>query len=143
MICSVLYLCRLMEETGSGFDKIAASYALYPDQYQPYVSSDSSSFTLTLPDVTYRGLRMVEGDLLPAVEADGILKGERDVLILSYCYPKERTAKEIASFLKIQPSTYFRKNVLGSLVSDGLLQARTAKRITTYMTNPARVRLKT
>ena len=89
------------------------------------------------------GLRMVEGDLLPAVEADGILKGERDVLILSYCYPKERTAKEIASFLKIQPSTYFRKNVLGSLVSDGLLQARTAKRITTYMTNPARVRLKT
>lgn len=44
-----------------------------------------------------------------------------DLQILGYCFYKRRTVSQIASFLGIAPSSYFRKGVLGELLSKGLL----------------------
>ena len=54
MICSILEMCKYMEKKGSGFDNIEEDYSVYDEKYAPFITSDSSSFTLTLPDVTYK-----------------------------------------------------------------------------------------
>lgn len=142
VICAVLELCHYMEEKGSGFDKIAADYAGYGEAFQPYISANASSFTLTLPDLTFRGGVLEESDALPDIYTEVVLDGKNDLQILSFCYAKPRTAREIADSLSLQPSTYFRKNVLGRLVERGLLLERKGEKVATYQSNPEIVKLK-
>lgn len=143
VICAVLELCHYMEEKGSGFDKIEADYSGYGEEYQPYISADASSFTLTLPDLTFKGGVLEVSEVLPPIYTDGILIGKNDIHILSYCFGKARTAKEIAAEIGIQPSTYFRKTVLGKLVNQGLLLEQKNGKSIKYKANPENVHLKT
>ena len=76
VICGILEICHYMEEKGSGFDKIEEDYAGQQDEYRPYISSDASSFTLTLPDLTWRG-SSPEGNVLPQrIYVNSILTGK-------------------------------------------------------------------
>ena len=141
VICSILASCKLMEEKGSGFDKIAEDYAAYDEAHAPFVSSDASSFTLTLPDLTFEGGVIGDSNEMPRVDVSGILNVKNGIEILSFCYRKDRTAAEIARHLEITPSTYFRKNVLGKLVDEKYLIARVKDRTTLYTANTAKVKL--
>jgi len=121
IICELLEMCKYMENRGSGFDKIEEDYKKYDEKYLPYVSANAQSFTLTLPDLTYeRGIKEQTSGI-PEVYVEVALEGKNDLKILSYCYEEERTIKEIANYLGLSASTYFRKNVIERLVSKKLL----------------------
>lgn len=140
VICGVFALCKLMEEKGSGFDKIVTEYAPYGDSYAPYASSNSQSFSLTLPDLS-RQEGLSEQNDLPRIHTVLPLEGKHDCFILSYCYNQEKSAMEIAEALHIKPSSYFRKEVLDRLVKSGYLISRPAGKITLFHSNPTKVLL--
>lgn len=142
VICALLTSCRLMEEKGSGFDKIEEDYAGRGMGYAPFVSADSSSFTLTLPDLTYEGGVISDGNDTPDVVTRGVLDVRNGLDVLSYCYRKGRTAAEIARHLGLTPSTYFRRNVLDTLVGQNYLLKRQEGRSFLYTANPQTVYLR-
>ena len=142
MICAVLEICSYMEEKGSGFDKIEEDYSGYSENYQPYISADASSFTLTLPDLTWQGGISESSNSVPEVYTEAILSGKNDLHILAFCYSRKRTAKEIAEELHIQPSTYFRQSVLARLVDQGFLLLSKSEKVSFYQSNPNQVFLK-
>ena len=141
IICSILELCKYMEEKGSGFDKIEYDYSGYGEEYRPFISSDASSFTLTLPDLTYSGV-VSETESEPEVYTSGMLSGKNDLLILSYCYGQPRTIRDIAERLGVTASTYFRKSTITRLVSAGYLVQKTNGKVSLYHSNPECVFLK-
>ena len=120
LISSILVYCRFMESKGSGFDKIENDYRGRGDKWRPFVSSDSSSFTLVLPDLSYSS-GVVDEINIPEIYFDGNSESSHDKKILSFCYPASRNAYEIAEYIGIRPSTYFRKTILANLVEKGLL----------------------
>lgn len=142
VICSILNLCRYMEEKGSGFDKIEADYEGQADVYKPYITSDATSFTLVLPDLTSQGIVSESENYLPEVYVQGITEGKNDLKILSYCYTKARSVSEIAELVQLKPSTYFRNKVLGGLVANKLLYAIPNGRGFVYISNKELVQLK-
>ena len=141
VICGILELVRLMEEKGSGFDKIEEDYSRYDKKYAPFVSSSANSFTLTLPDLTY-SVGILSGDVLPDIQTDQPLTGRYDARILSFCYNNARTAREIAQHLGLKPSTYLRKNMILPLVQSGDLHASGSIRNERYKSNPETVHLR-
>ncbi len=142
VICAILEMCDYMEEKGSGFDKIEADYSGYGENYRPYISSDAASFTLTLPDLTWRGGIAENSDSLPDVFTETVLDGKNDLHILSFCFGKARTVKEIAGELHIKPSTYFRQSVISRLVSQGFLRLLNGEKASLYQSDPNRVFLR-
>ncbi|MEE3487549.1 MAG: ATP-binding protein [Bulleidia sp.] len=138
VICDVLQMCHLMEEKGTGFDKIVEDYSVYDQEHKPYVSSETDSFTLTLPDVTYEE-GVVNEETIPFVYTKRRSQNVHDDAILSYCYMKARTAMEIAEYLGIKPSSWFRKNVLAPLVESGVLLSSGARRNERFHTNTDKV----
>lgn len=138
VICSVLEYCRYMESKGSGFDKIEQDYAGRGESFKPFISSDGSSFTLVLPNLTFSA-GVIDDDSIPEVHVDGILEGKKDAAILSFCFKKERTAKEIAEYLDIKPSTYFRSQILGRLIKNGFLIEGETEKVAKYLSNPSKV----
>lgn len=143
VICDILEMCRYMEEKGSGFDKIVADYMSAEESHKPYVTSDGTSFTLTLPDLTWQGqMAPIDSDVIPEIYALQVLHGKRDADILAYCYQMPRTVVDIANYLEITPSTYFRKNTITRLVTEGLLYTVQDGRTVRYQSNRELVRLK-
>ena len=139
VICNLLEMCKYMEKKGSGFDNIEADYVGMGGKHVPYITADSSSFTLTLPDLTYaKGVVDQGGDSFD-VYVEEILPGKNDLKILSYCYGKSRSVKAIANYIGIKPSTYFRKEVLGRLLRDGFLIKRDDSTAVVYMSNRNKV----
>ena len=142
VICAILEKCRYMEEKGSGFDKIEADYSGYGEDFLPYISADATSFTLTLPDLTKQGVFEKSSTQLREVYVESVLEGKNDMHILSFCYAKPRTVKEIAQEVHVQSSTYFRKLVLGRLVAQDLLLTLPQNGTIQYQSNPEKVKVK-
>ncbi len=138
VICAVLEYCRYMESKGSGFDKIEEDYTGKGEAFKPFISSTGNSFTLVLPNLTFKG-GVIDEDSLLEVHVDGILSGKNDLKILSFCFKKQRSAKEIADFIGIKASTYFRTNVLKPLVTKGYLLSTTGEEPVKYISNPSKV----
>lgn len=130
-----------METRESGFDKIEKDYEAYGEQYKPFVSSDVSSFTLTLLDLTKNGPVSTENDS-PNVYVEMALQGKNDLRVLSYCFNNPRKVSEIAKFVGVSPSTYFRNNVIDRLVKQGLLNETNIDSIKKLSTNKDKVFLK-
>ena len=135
VICGILSMLKLMENKGSGFDTIEKEYSPYGEAYCPYVSSDATSFTLCLPNLTFTGGVVDENTEIAHVYVDGILTGKNDERILAFCYAKPKGAKEIAERIGIKPSTYFRSEVLKRLEEEGYLIAVKEGRKVLYMAN--------
>lgn len=142
IICNLLEMCKYMEKKGSGFDLIEEDYSQASDEFAPFITTDSSSFTLTLPDLTYdRGVVDSDADS-PEVYVLEVLEGKNDLQILSYCYNNKRTVKEIASEIGLTASTYFRSKVIARLVKKGMLIELGDGNNKQYMANKEKVKLK-
>ncbi len=138
VICNIFTMLELMEKKGSGFDKIEKAYAGYEGGYRPFASSNSQSFALVLPDLAHEGGVVSQIDY-PRVHTLELLEGKYDLPILSYCYNQKRDAGEIASYLKVTPSTYFRSSVLKPLVEKGYLRVIKMGRTLFFQSNPEKV----
>ena len=140
VISAVLVKCHVMEAAGTGFDKISEAYKDADDKHKPYINCQSDHFTLVLPDLTYEeGIDNHPGNQLvyPPIEDES----KYDNLILSYCYSKSRTQKEIANELKVSASTYMREKILGRLVDQQYLLCTKKGRSLYYLTNAEMVHL--
>ena len=141
LIASVLVSCNVMEAAGTGFDKITEEYRNADIGHRPYISSASDHFTLVLPDLTYDG--ETGNPLLPALDFIPVPNGTvHDERILSFCYVKARKASEIAEYLGICDSNYFRKKMLENLADCGYLEKSKAGRALYFKTNPNAVTLR-
>jgi len=138
VICNILEYCRYMESKGSGFDKIEQDYAGKGESFKPFISTDGNSFTLVLPNLTFAS-GVIDEDSIPEVHVDGILDGKNDLKILSYCFKRAHTAKEIAGYLGINASTYFRKNILGELINKGFLVEDSTGSASVFIANSSKV----
>lgn len=121
LICAILVKCKLMEAAGTGFDKIIQEYKTADEKHKPFIYSSSDHFTLVLPDLTFEaGIKSEEVPV--AIEfIPPKAMSEYDEKILSYCFGIRRRAGEIAAFLHLADSTYFRKTILDNLVRQNYL----------------------
>lgn len=135
LIASVLVSCNVMEAAGTGFDKIVEEYKGENETHRPYIYSSSDHFTLVLPDLTY--MDGVEDSNVPVLTfvpaADGT---DYDDKVLAFCYYQAHKVSEIAEYLGISDSTYFRKQVLGNLEKQGYLESSKISRAMYFKTNP-------
>ena len=135
LITGILVACNVMEAAGTGFEKIMEAYAAADEAHKPYAYSASDHFTLVLPDLTYT--EGVKDELSPILHFIPVPNGTAlDSKVLSFCYRKAHKAAEIAEFLGIKDSTYFRKRVLDNLVKNSYLNKDKISRAAFYKTNP-------
>jgi predicted HTH transcriptional regulator len=140
LIAGVLVTCNVMEAAGTGFDKIMEEYASADEAHKPYIYSTSDHFTLVLPDLTYD--KGVEDEKAPVLSFAPVPGGtELDGKVLSFCYLKAHKVSEIAEYLGISDSTYFRKQVLDNLEKHGYLEKSKVSRAAFYKTNPDMVNI--
>lgn len=140
LICNVLVACNAMEAAGTGFEKIAEDYADADAKHKPYIYSASDHFTLVLPDLTYEN--GVRDDGVPALEFMPIPNGTKhDRDILEFCYNSAKSAKDIAQYINLSDSSYFRATVLQNLCANGYLDITKYGRSKLYRTNRSAVRL--
>ena len=59
-----------------------------------------------------------------------------DDKVLSFCYYQAHKVSEIAEYLGISDSTYFRKQILGNLEKQGYLESSKISRAMYFKTNP-------
>lgn len=134
LIASVLVSCNVMEAAGTGFDKILQEYSGADEPHKPYVYSTTDHFTLVLPDLTYQN--GVRDDRIPEIQFIPVPNGsDKDEQILAYCYTTARKSSEIANFLGISLSSYFRNNILDNLVKNEYLIKSKTGRMFYYKTN--------
>lgn len=135
LICGVLVACNVMEAAGTGFDKIVEEYASADEKHKPYIYSRSDHFTLVLPDLTYD--RGIENDVVEGLSFVPVPDGtDLDEKVLNFCYLNAHKVSEIAEYLGVSDSTYFRKRVLSNLEKHGYLMKSKVSRATYYKTNP-------
>ena len=136
----MLVSCNVMEAAGTGFDKIVEEYKDKGDLHRPYIYSSSDHFTLVLPDLTY--IDGVEDSNCPILTFVPAKNGTNyDNKVLSFCYYQAHKVSEIAEYLGISDSTYFRKQVLGNLESQGYLEVSKIARAMYFKTNPNMVQI--
>lgn len=141
LICNVLVSCNLMEASGTGYEKIIDAYKDQDFNHQPYVFSSPIQFTLVLPDVTYE-LGISNSDIPELIIVDSQKLSENEKKILSFSFRKGRSTKEIAEYLGIGNSTYFRNEILKKLVdADYLIKTKEGKSFV-YKTNDKMISLK-
>lgn len=139
LISNIFVSCKLMEAAGTGFEKIKEAYQEADDMHRPYIIYGTDHFTLVLPDLTYE--EGVIDTSYPQVMFVPAKNGSsKDAKILSYCYEKARTASDIAKYLHLSDSSYFRKHILDNLVDNGYLQTDKVSRTKYYKTNRDNVR---
>lgn len=135
LICGVLVACNVMEAAGTGFDKIVEEYASADEKHKPYIYSKSDHFTLVLPDLTYD--RGIENDVVEGLSFVPVPDGtDLDEKVLNFCYLNAHKVSQIAEYLGVSDSTYFRKRVLSNLEKHGYLMKSKVSRATYYKTNP-------
>lgn len=140
LIAGVLVACNVMEAAGTGFDKIMEEYASADEAHKPYIYSTSDHFTLVLPDLTYD--KGIEDEMAPVLSFTPVPRGtEFDGKVLSFCYFKAHKAAQIAEYLGISDSTYFRRHILDNLEKHGYLEKSKVSRATFYKTNPDMVNI--
>ena len=87
-------MLKLMEERGSGFDKIEKEYETEDYLHQPFINADSNSVTITLPNLLYeKGI--IKNSEAPKILVSLPIQGKNDYAILSYCFYKEKSSGHI------------------------------------------------
>lgn len=82
-----------------------------------------------------------DGDI-PGIYVMGALPGKNDRSILAFCYEFPHSVTEIATYLGVTPSTYFRKNTINRLVNDGYLLEKVSGRKREYQSSHKKVQMK-
>lgn len=129
-----------MEAEGTGFEKITEAYSNADRLHKPFISATTDHFRLILPDLTYdKGIETIS--MLPPVEFIPIdIKSKHDETILTLCSYGARSAQEIADYIGVKPSSYFRKNILEPMVEKGYLILLEESKPSLYKTNPDIIR---
>lgn len=139
LISGLLVKCNVMEATGTGFDKIVQEYENADKNHKPFIFSSSDHFTLVLPDLTFAD--GVQDDSIPEIEFVPVANGsEHDEKILAFCYKSAHKSSEIASFLRLSDSSYFRKKILQNLVEQNYLEEEKKSGVLYFKTNTELVR---
>lgn len=112
VICGCFEAAGLMEQSGSGFKKVANIYKNYPNK-MPFLDNQSDYFSITLYDLFYDG----------EDENTAINKYEDEVI--AFCSGVARSREEIQKHLNIQSRTYLTTHILKPLLDSGHLK-RTA-----------------
>jgi len=134
LISNVLVACNVMEAAGTGFDKIMEEYADTDEKHRPYIFSSSDHFTLVLPDMTWEEGVLEDG--IPEITFIPVPGGtEHDEKVLAYCYLQARKASEIAAYLGLSDSSYFRQKILKNLEENGYLLKSKVSKAAFYKTN--------
>ena len=146
VICSILEKCKLMEKSGTGFDKIVNEYSFAPIEYQPKVYSDPAQFIITLYDLSYKKENN-SGFVNKKISFKKPKKGKReyDSKILLYCLDEPKTRLEIQNYINLSDRKYFVSSILNPLIDFGLLlttQKSSRAPNQQYYTNPKKVVLK-
>ena len=135
LITNVLVSCSVMEAAGTGFEKIIQSYEGQDSAHRPFIYSTSDHFRLVLPDLTYEE-GIADSDDMSTVELIPIERiSSHDEKILKYCAFKACKSSEIAAFLGINDSYYFRKNILEKLCEKEYLHIASTKNPKLYRTS--------
>lgn len=136
VISGILVKCKLMEAEGTGFEKIIESYRGADRLHKPFISATSDHFKLVLPDLTYdNGIEAVS--MLPPVDFVPLeLKSKYDEGILTLCSYGAKSAAEIAEFIGVKPSSYFRASILEPLIQKGYLNVLEGRKPVLYKTSP-------
>lgn len=135
LITDILVMCNMMEARGTGFDKIIEAYSDVDIRHKPFIYSSSSHFSLVLPDLTYED--GIDTGIMPFIDFISLEKvSDYDRKILSYCHYGVWQPGEIAAYVGISDSSYFRKKIIGGLVEKGYLIEEKNKNRKKYRTNP-------
>ena len=138
LISKVFVLAKAMEAKGTGFEKIMEDYSPYDKRHQPFIYSKNNTFHIVLPDLTNDDGVNIDDDSVATLEK--INNPTRfDISVLSFCYGIERSIKEIVDHLAISNSTFFRKNIIDNLVSQGFLFEQRQGNKKSYLTNREKV----
>lgn len=141
LIAGILALLGITQGIGTGFDKIAYDYKDADELHRPFVNSDDFSFTLVLPDLTYKRGVVSTNVPFPEVYLEAGNLPENGMKILSYCYNARRSVAEIAKAINVQVSSYLRNQIIGSLVQKGFLVTSQEKPVR-FLSNHELVKLK-
>lgn len=140
-ICSILIACNAMEAKGTGFEKIIEDYKDANLVHKPIVFSKNNQFSIVLPDLTCEdGVNIGEDGLLIDYPVEKL--GKYGLSILTYCFSSSKSAKEIATYLELSDSSFFRKEIIEPLVANGLLLERKEGRTSVYLVNRERIDLR-
>jgi predicted HTH transcriptional regulator len=150
-ICDMLTLCELMEQNGSGFEKILNEYKKYQDIYQPRIESNQDSFLIVLMNLTYKeegiGQRSNQENInfISINEYLQIKEGKRDYdkKILQFCFNTPHSRSEIQEYIGILSRDYFRREILSQLLNAKYLlptQSNPNSPIQKYYTNLEKVK---
>lgn len=141
LIARAFILAKAMDAKGTGLEKIMDDYAAYGKEHQPFIYSKGNAFSVVLPDLTNEEGVSVEAESVLLVEP--IENPTRfDLAVLSYCYFSEKSIAEITAHLQLSNSTFFRKNVIENLVSQGFLIQKSAENKKVYSANQTKVKLR-
>lgn len=147
-ICMILEMCKLMESSGTGFEKIADEYEPFDDKFSPEIYSDPAHFVITLKNLTYSkdttGKTQENKDIKFEFKAPRTGNREYDYKILEFCMDVPRTRNEIQEFIQLSDRKYFVANILNPLLDKELLlttQEATNAPNQKYYTNKSRLRI--
>lgn len=135
VIHNILKMCGYFEENNSDYDVIEEDYRNADEDHKPFITCDHQSFTSTLPNLLYKpGI-----ESYPDIYLDHSPKGKHDLEILSYCFNKKRSIKELTKHLGLSDSSYFRHNIIKRLLNDQLLIESISSQTKYYQANHHKV----
>ena len=106
------------------------------------MNSNNLYFSLTLLDLSKKSISLdKDKEFAKVLIPQEKINSKYDLQILGYCYYKRRSVQEIATFLNMTPSTYFRKNILDYLIKGQYLIEFKEARNTKYIANKELVSL--
>lgn len=127
VISETFVLCKAMEAKGTGIEKIEENYRGSDEGHKPFIHCRDNQFSIALPDLTNpSGVDLSSDDLI--VYGERANQNRFSLPIMSFCFGKERTSKEISDRLGASDSTYFRQSVLETPVKQGFLSKTFGRR---------------
>lgn len=146
-ICSVLEMCKLMEASGTGLEKIADSYEQYDEKFKPELYSDPAHFVITLKNLSYNtGRKESEAKEKINFEFKGPRSGNRkyDYEILTFCMDEPKSRSEIQEYIGLADRKSFVSSILNPLLDKELLlttQSAINAPNQKYYTNKEKIRI--
>jgi len=119
IISNAFSLAGLMEKSGSGLKKIAASYSTFDSSLQPNLQAFPNFFVITLYDVLYKK----ENE-----EAPFLLDNSQESMVINLCLDYPKTREELQKACGYKSRSMFYIHVLKPLLKSGRV----------YMTKPAK-----
>ena len=129
-----------MEAKGTGFEKIQKDYKDADEIHKPFIFSSNNQFSIVLPDLSCElGADIPSESLQLSKPIEN--QSKYDLRILAFCLSKEKSIKEITDYLSLSNSTFFRKNVIERLVSQGFLVKTDSGNKSLYSSNKSFIHL--